>query len=725
VNTRLVVWMARYPALHRAILIAAYVHILLVFALAVAPSVGATPPPGAAMVAWTGLHDDDGVPLAKYFLSVVPITDAIVNNGQHIDVTDPSTVVKWLGSAVNAGMSHDLVAFVLTWEAAAMVFLLGISLSMLRFALAGKWLVALTKIGRPIFDVIHWLAWKIELAPTAAAMCVCVAYYHHVRGRTARAWSMVWTATIFMILIWTFFKDPVNDLVSDRGLLGMMMRTGFGIAADVRAALHTGIHTAGDTIQSQVDAMSSHLVTVTARPMIQLMNYGTADLSPKCQEAWSLAMKANDGTGPSPTYAMNLCGAHDAYMHAEQLGANDILLGNMFVFTSFLISVFIWFVAISTFLVGTKALFYAVVVVPALFCGMIWERAKIYGINTAGQLALHGIQMLIFTVCMAVGVEVLEWILTTSMFGESRMMVVPRLLFAGFASIIGIVMFHWIDRHWYTHSWGTITHTVSGAWMHGRDYAQEEWRDVADRYHAGIERGRQVRDAAQRGLSGWRGGEPAVGPDGEATDGGAGTVPAPEFEVVKPRPTAVRAAKAKKKAAKVKKVAKVVGEGAAGVEVAEVAGAVLAPEVAVPVAVAATVVNHVRHRHDSDRPRRARAVEANGDNAANHGQPNPDPIPQQPAQAPELPEIAQRDRSTPARGKPPAHKHPDDGGLKIAGNGAANGAVCPFCLRRSCWEGRDVCADARRRDGYLGLEEDSHQRRVTEIEPSLRPGTDQ
>jgi hypothetical protein len=374
------------------------------------------------------------------------------------------------------------------------------------------------------------------------------------------------------------FKNPVDDLISDHGMLGMMRRTGFAIAADI----HHSAASAANSIDAQIDAMASHLVTAIARPVIQLMNFNeSVDHIGNCGHRWSAAIAAADGSGPGPAHAMGPvskggCGAVEALNHARAMGANDILFGVMANVAVFLISLFIWFVAVSTFLVGTKALFYAVVVCPALFAGMVWQRAKFYASNCAGQLGLHGLQMLIFTVCLALGITAIEWVLTTDMFGSNPVMVVPRLILAGLAAIVGMVMFHWVDKHWYTHSWGTITHSIGGAWTSSRDYAHSEFDDM-------------TRWARRKPSTPETDATPAAARPGSKSEAAAqktGDKPAAaQFEVIKPRPAAQAAKRAETRVGQLAKA-----------KTARVVGEVLVPEVAAPITAAAAAHRTVKRK---------------------------------------------------------------------------------------------------------------------------------
>ena len=602
---RCVVWLVEHPKIRRALLVTTGVHMLCLWAVIAAPNAAAAT--GSALLDWTGLHDSDGVPLKDYFLSVVDTSEAMTNNGQHVSPIDPSTWMSWMNAATQAGLSHSIQAWCLTNEAAFLVGLFGFALWFLKFAMSSGWLVALAQIGRPVFAAVNMVVDQMWLGPLAAAVCACVAGFHWMHGRPARAWNLLGTAAALTALSWTIFKNPIDDLVSDHGLLGMARKTGFQIAQDARM----GSYAPGRPLDAQLDAMLAQLVSSTARPSLQLMNFGVVvDNVGTCRHAWSKAIMTADGQGPEPAtimtssghgpgpaHAMKACGVPQALAHAQQLGANDLILGLFFIAMGFLIALFIWYVGISTLLLGAKATYYAIVVGPAFLAGMTgWQRAKNYAIRAGSQLGFHGVQMIIFTTFLAVTGVGMTWALTTHLLGPSKITVVPRLLLVGVGSIVATLMFHYVDKHFYTDSLGTILHHVHGAWQNTRGAVRDEYEDYA-------EAGRRAHGFLGRWRRSGRDDGSAAEDDGTlGSNAGEERSAAPGFDVVKSRPARGRAKEtiactAVKETAQETAVSEAATAAAEGTTVAaEGAAAVVAPEVAIPAAAVAATVQHVRKR---------------------------------------------------------------------------------------------------------------------------------
>ena len=521
----LAVWLVEHPRLRRVIGAMTGVYVLCLWSVLAAPRASAAV--GAAALGWTGLHDTDNVPLSNYFLSMVDTSEAMANNGQHLSAIDPSTWAQWLAKATQAGFTHSTVAWWLTNEAALAVFVIGLALWFLRFAMSSSWLLMLVQIGRPLFAAVNLLVNQMWLGPLAIAVCVTLAGFHYMHGRPGRAWNLAGTAAIMTALVWTLFRDPINDLVSEHGLLGMGRATGFQIAQDARGSSYAP----GQPLDAQLDGLLSQLVSATARPALQLQNFGmVVDDIGTCRHAWSAAiLAASDGQGAGPAHAMATCGAPQALVHAQHLGANDFLLGLFLLFAGFWIGLFIWYVGISTLLVGVKAMYYCIIVVPAAMLGMTgWHRGKAFAVRCASQVLLHGAQMMIFTVFLAVSAVGMGWALTTPHFGHGGVTVVPRLLLVSLGSLVGIFLFHYIDKHFYTDSLGTIGHQIAGAWGSTRDAVRGEYNDYADTgrrvrgffgRHRSAAGGRRHRGRRHPGHRGWgavgaglRGGQVAAPP---------------------------------------------------------------------------------------------------------------------------------------------------------------------------------------------------------------------
>ncbi|VBA62390.1 hypothetical protein [Mycobacterium attenuatum] len=577
-----VAWLCDHPRLRRALILAGSVHVLCLWAVACAPNAAAET--GAAALGWTGLKDTYGVPLKDYFLSVVDTSEAMTNNGQHISAIDPSTWLPWLADATQIGFTHSLVALILTTETGALVFIFATSFWFLRFANSSAWLGTLATLGRPLWQSVNTLINDMWLGPLALLLCTCVAGYHYMRGRVGRAYSVAGNAAMLTALWWTVFRNPIDDLTSEHGLLGTARWTGFHLA---RSASTTS-YAPGQSLDNQLNGLISQLISATVRPMVQLMNFGMViDDAPGCAAAWSRAVMNANGQGAGPAHAMKGCGAVEALAHAQQLGANDIGLGVVFIVIALAVALFIWYAGITTLLVGVKATYYGIVVVPAFLAGMMgFERPKRFAAHAGSQLPLHAVQMIIFTTFLAVSSVAMRWALTTPLYGHGQLSVVPRLMLIAIGSIVALLAFHYIDKHFYTDSLGTIGHQISGAWHSVRSGAQAQYGD----FHDGLDK---MRDARDRYRS-WRNRGNEGDDDTEATEEPQGQ-DVPGFEVVKPRPSRTMGAPAGQAAAETAaESATVAGEASQAATVAEAAGMAAAPEVAIPAAAVATVAHHAR-----------------------------------------------------------------------------------------------------------------------------------
>ncbi|MGH3966784.1 MAG: hypothetical protein ACRDTV_01320, partial [Mycobacterium sp.] len=211
-------WLVEHPRLRGVVAVMTGVYVLCLWAVVAAPQASAAV--GSAALGWTGLHDSDNVPLADYFLSMVDTTEAALNNGQHLSMFDPSSWAAWVIRATQTALTHSTEAWWLTNEAALVVFGLGIALWFLRFAMSSSWLLALAQIGRPVFAAVHVLVNQMWLGPLAITVCVVLAGFHYMHGRPGRGLNLLGIAAVLTALVWTVFRNPIDDLVSEHGLLG-------------------------------------------------------------------------------------------------------------------------------------------------------------------------------------------------------------------------------------------------------------------------------------------------------------------------------------------------------------------------------------------------------------------------------------------------------------------------------------------------------------------------
>ncbi|WP_085164348.1 hypothetical protein, partial [Mycobacterium nebraskense] len=525
ITEHIAVWLREHPRFRRALIVTNTVYGLALWAVACAPRAAAET--SGAALGWTGLKDTYNVPLQDYFVSIVDTSEAVTNNGQHVSAIDPSTWLPWLAHATEAGLTHALTALLLTGEGSVLVWMFALMFWFLRFANSGAWLAALAHIGRPIWAAVNTLIEQMWLGPLAIALCTCVAGFHYLNGRVGRAYSVAGNAAILTALWWTIFRNPIDDLTSEHGLLGSARWTGFHIVRSINPNNFAPGHSL-DSLDDQLNGLISQLISTTVRPMLQLMNFGTVvDTNPVCAHAWSTAVMNANGQGAGPAHAMATtpgCGAVQALAHAQQLGVNDIALGAIFLIIGFVVGLFIWYAGITAMVLGAKATYYGIVAVPAFLAGMTGsQRAKNYAHHAGAQLPLHAVQMIIFTTLICISSLGMSWTMTTPLFGHGENTAVPRLLVVAVGALVSILVFHYIDKHFYTDSMGTIGHHLTSAYQSARRSVRADYDDLNDH----IDTARRTRDRYRD----WR--QRHSGTDDPDSDGDDPTTTPPGLDVVK------------------------------------------------------------------------------------------------------------------------------------------------------------------------------------------------
>lgn len=618
------VWLALHPRIRRPLMLVAGLQFLSLWALTAAPQAAAET--GAAGLGWTGLHDTYGVPLKDYFLSVVSTSEAATNNGQGVELTDPSTWVKWIGSAMTTATTHGAIATVLTSEAAAMVFIAGVALWFLRFTLSSAWLVTIAQIGQPVFAAVHKLVDEMWLGPIAMVLCLAVGGVHWARGRHGSAWSVWGTGVVMAVLLLTLFRNPVEDLYSDHGLMAMGRSTGFDLALMAR----NGSYVPGQGLDAQLDHLTSNIVTAAVRWPLQALNFGTVvDTHGSCAAAWSTAIRNANGQGDGPAHAMGpagdqqggVCGYTEALAHAQFLGANDMILGAVYVLMITLFSLFLTYVGVTVMLVGLKALFFGIIVGPAFLFGIAGlVRARAFAKHCGWQIGIHAVEMTAFTAYLGIVTGWIMWLLTTNSVGSPDAMVTPRMIMLGLGSVVVALLFHFMDKSFHADGLGTIGHYVSGAYHGATGAARGHYDDARETMDQGRKAHRRYRDWRNRGID-----DDYDSEEDEVRTSAEAEKSAPGFDVVKPRPTDGGAAEGTARSA----TAADAGTAATGAEVAEVgtvaaegAAAVVAPEVVLPAA-AAVEAAHLAHRHHDKRTGHEQAPRDGGHHHSDRARPDP------------------------------------------------------------------------------------------------------
>lgn len=522
----LTLWLADHPRFRRTVVAMTLTHALSVVALACAPRAVAAG--GSAALGWTGLHDTDGVPIAYYFLSMVSVPEAAINNDQDVSVIDPSTWMKWMAAAMERAVDNATAAWWLGWFAGAFVFVMAVALWFLRFALSTGWLVAIATVGLPLYHAVNGLVSQMMLGAIAVTICVMVAGYHIVTHNAGRGWAMLGTALLLTVLLATVFSDPVGDLYSEHGLLALGRGTGLEIAQAATGAPFA----AGASLDAKLDALMSNVVTAGVRHPLQVLNFGMVvdDIS-ACRQAWSGAMMAAQGVdGSGPAHAMSTCGAPQALAYAQRLGGYDATIGLVLVAVAVVVGFFFWYVGLSVMVVGIKSLYFGILIGPTFLIGMMgFGRALAFAKHCGTELFMHVIQLMVFEVYLAVSAIGLTWVLTTNMLGASTATALPRILIMAVAAAALWLGFRIVDRSFHTDGMGTIGRQIRGAWHAGTGTVREE----AATYRDGA---RRIRDGAT-GLHRRFGGRGDDTNGQQADENATGSRALPGMEWFKPRST--------------------------------------------------------------------------------------------------------------------------------------------------------------------------------------------
>jgi hypothetical protein len=509
----------------------------------------------------------------------------------------------------------------------------------LRFTLSSAWLVTIAQIGQPVFAAVHKLVDDMWLGPIAMVLCMAVGGIHWARGRHGSAWSVWGTGVVMAVLLLTLFRNPVEDLYSDHGLMAMGRSTGFDLALMAR----NGSYVPGQGLDAQLDHLTSNIVTAAVRWPLQALNFGTVvdnfgavvdnhgnviHAGP-CADAWSTAIRNANGQGDGPAHAMGpagdqqggVCGYTQALAHAQFLGANDMILGAVYVLMISLFSLFLIYVGVTVMLVGLKALFFGIIVGPAFLCGIAgFDRARAFAKHCGWQIGIHAVEMTVFTAYLGIVTGWIMWLLTTSSVGSPDTLVTPRMIMLGLSSVVLALLFHFMDKKFHADGLGTIGHYVSGAYHGATGAARGHYDDAREAAEGGRKAHRRYRDWRNRGID-----EDHDPEDDEVRASAEAEKSAPGFDVVKRRPTDVGAADGAARSAGASEAA----AATTGAEVAEVgtvaaegAAAVVAPEVVLPAAAAAEAA-HLAHRHHDKRTGQEQAPHDGGRHHSNGARPEP------------------------------------------------------------------------------------------------------
>ncbi|MDZ4264849.1 MAG: hypothetical protein U1D00_03955, partial [Mycobacterium sp.] len=307
------------------------------------PGTGNSSDAGNLLISWMGIKDSDGVPVAKYTLTL--------NEGGW---DDPASTMF----AKVASISYEIY-----------LCITATALWLIKFVLDFQWMSLFTipfqTIGRGVTDAMD----RFGLAATALAVLAIVVVCTVLVGRTAKAFSNIAMGMLMIGVAATIFANPLSELVGPDGLLAKGRDTGLEIATSVSDGT---LSKQGDG--ANIDQMVSRLADRFLRSPTQMINFGTVadSISRKCREAWSAGI--NNERGDKLKDDIKGCDSDKGEaMHQKSMGnpaAIMVPLSICGLLAAFLVAFacyFVWHVVKA----AVQAMLYAALAPPAFAIGVI------------------------------------------------------------------------------------------------------------------------------------------------------------------------------------------------------------------------------------------------------------------------------------------------------------------------------------------------------------------
>lgn len=584
--------------------------------LAVATAPTATADTLGAAWSFTGLHDSYGVPIGQHFVSLPPLMEMIGFNGPEFGV-DPTTWAPAIMSSLNTSLTYAQLNMFLAWETAFLIGVCSVGIWLIKFALGVLWLAWLGAIASPIVDTMKAMIERMHLLEGGILVSLLVGGTLCITTGFGTGIGIILGGFLAMLLFWLLLRDPAGELVSDNGLLGIGRSLGFSLAQGV---VHNGPVAAGGT-SAQLDTLTSWMVDVLVRDMVQLVNFGQLiDDIPGCAGTYNAALMS----GGDAAQAVKAC-APSAYAHALHL---DATTAGLFFIVNCLVLLILWsldYMGIEAFRVGFKAFWNLFIVVPAVAIAAFPGPPRQFAKKAAGRMLLHGAEMMAATAGLGILVLVMASVTRGTLPGTIGMTApLAKVLVMVLLAVVGALAFRLallrafgdhgipgpvrIARGGYRAVTGTAR-TVNEVEYSGR--VLNTWRGrLKDRTQSASGQGQAEHGGPGAQPPGRQAHPtPTSRPGRNAPDSRLGTAPAPTRPGGGPGrgdgggpgrgSPASRSTTASTEAA-----SSAAGRDAAGRAAARGAAEVAAPEVAIPVAAAASLAHHGasarNHHHDPD-----------------------------------------------------------------------------------------------------------------------------
>lgn len=401
--------------------------------LAVATAPTATADTLGAAWSFTGLHDSYGVPIGQHFVSVPPLLDMIGVNGPEFGV-DPTTWGPAIMSTLNTSLTYAQVNMFLAYETAFLIGVCSVGIWLIKFALGVLWLAWLGAIAAPIVETMKAMIARMHLFEGGILVSLLVGGIICITMGFGTGIGMILGAFLALLLFWLLLRDPAGELISDNGILGIGRSLGFSLAQGV---VHNGPVAAGGT-SAQLDTLTSWMVDVLVRDVVQLVNFGQLiDDIPGCAATYNAALMG----GRDAAQAVQAC-APSAYAHALHLDATTV---GLFFIINCLVLLILWalsYMGIEAFRVGFKAFWNLFIVVPAVAIAAFPGPPRQFAKKAAGRMLLHGAEMMAATAGLGILVLVMASVTRGTLPGTIQMTApLAKVLVMTLLAVVGALAF--------------------------------------------------------------------------------------------------------------------------------------------------------------------------------------------------------------------------------------------------------------------------------------------
>lgn len=574
-------------------------HLLALWSLIAAPR--ATAATMSAALNWTGITDSYGVPVGAYYLSTVDTMEALTKGGPDVSVVDPGSWVRWGAHAITSGLTHETVASWMQAQASVYIFLIAAVLWLLKFAMSSTWLYWLAIWFAPILEALRQLLVDLRFFEICLALGIAVGAFHILwHGRRGHGAAIILTAfAIGMLGLW-LTRDPLGELTGDDGLLNQARTLGFGVA---QAAANNGPIASGGAT-AQLSHLTSVLADALLRAPLQIWNFGmTVDSIGTCGQDWSAAIMS--GVRDAPAHAMEGCGAPQALQYAQSVDGSIFALGTGFGVLGLFFAIFVLYVTYSYIMVCGAALMNAIMAIfaagPAMIHGAPRRRAR----RRLEQFFRHAFLVFVYVLYTCVAALLILKTVTPGGLASQVGMTSPvaMLVLVALWSAVATGVFWWLKKellHDTTRQ--DLVHTVQQA-VH---FGNSGYKRGQDAITQGRDLGGRARDRFS-GSSGSPGNDDEMGqrsthPPVSGRPAAGRPARRPTSQNMRPPNTSTPSARTPGLGGATTASRGAASAGGAAGSSASVAGAaeagatVLAPEVAIPAAVAMGAASRVRGR---------------------------------------------------------------------------------------------------------------------------------